>query len=698
MQDWEALLVAWSRRLRAHPDAPRLGVDTGGTFTDFVQWEGRGRPRAWKAPSQPSDPGGPTRTALSAGSLAAAGALFVGTTVGTNALLEGRGARTALVTTAGFEDVLEIGRQARPELYALWQPPRPVLVPPELRFGLPERIGPAGQVERPLAEVDLPPLIERLRAARVEAIAVLFLHAWINDAHERRVGAALRAAFPDVAVTLSCEALPEIREYERAVVTVADAFVAPVMGRYLDGLGAGERPVGVAISAGGVTPAELARRAPVRTLLSGPAAGCVAARRLAQLCDLGPLLTFDMGGTSTDCAWIDPDAPDLPLTTSARMGGWPIAVPAVDLVTVGAGGGSLARVDAAGALAVGPGSAGSDPGPAARGVGRAATVTDAALVLDLIPPEAPLPAGVTFDRTLARAALARLAEELGGGRSPETVAQAVLQGALSHMERALRGASAARGHDPRRATLLAFGGAGGLFAAELARRLDLRRVVVPPAAGAFSAWGALIAPRRVDWGRSVHIPAEELEGGSPFAPFWHALGHFLPASPREPGYACFFGARYPGQSHELLVPAGEGWEQAFHDQHARQAGHADPTTRPDITTLRVVARSLPQEVPLPIAGNGGSSTRSTGTGGSRTGRSLSWTPLSRPDAAGEADPADSVGWGETRILKRGELDEAGVCGPALLVEEGATIAIPPGHRARALGAPGGPMVIERENP
>lgn len=677
MRDWEEVLAEWSGRLRARPDAPRLGVDTGGTFTDFVLWDGSGPPRAWKAPSQPADPGAPIRAALAAaagtpGHLPGDGALFVGTTVGTNALLEARGARTALVTTAGFEDVLEIGRQERAQLYALWQPPRPTLVPPELRFGVAERIGPHGEVERPLAEIDLPPLIARLRAARVEAVAVLFLHSWINDAHERRVGAALAEGLPGIPVTLSCDALPEIREYERAVTTVAGAFVGPVMGRYLDGLAAGERAVGVALSSGGITPAELARRAPARTLLSGPAAGCVAARRLAQLYDLGPLLTFDMGGTSTDCAWIDPAEPDLPLTTTARLGGWPVAVPAVDLVTVGAGGGSIARLDAAGALAVGPESAGADPGPAARGVGRHATVTDAALLLDLIPPGAPLPAGITFDRALARAALARLADALGGGRTPEEVAAAVLQGALSHMERALRAASAARGHDPRGATLLAFGGAGGLFAAELAARLEMRRVVVPPAAGAFSAWGALVAPRRVDWGRSVSIPAAELDGGAPFAPFWQALGHFVPAAPDEPGYACFFGARYPGQSHELLVPADGEWEAAFHALHRRRAGHADPDTRPVITTLRVVARSLPFDVPLPVV-NGG--------GGGFLGAS----------GLGE-------GVGGVLVLGRAALSEAGVPGPALLVEVGATLVVPEGHLARALGGAGGPVVIERLNP
>lgn len=657
LEPWEEALQTYARALGGLPDgASRLGIDTGGTFTDFARLEG-GRVVTWKTPSQPSDPGAPVRLEVAERAVAA---LVVGTTVGTNALLEGRGARVALVTTEGFADLIELARQDRTALYALSQPPEPVLVPPELRFTLRERIGPGGEVEIPVAAADLEALIPRIGAADVDAVAILSLHAWIHDAHERAIETALRRALPGLRISRSAEVLGEIREYERLMATVANASVMPTLERYLDGLGAGARPVGVTLSSGGAAPAALARRYPVRTLLSGPAAGVVAARVLARRFATGPLLTLDMGGTSTDCAWVDPAAGDLALTTAGRIGPWPLAVPSVDLVTVGAGGGSLARRDPAGALCVGPASAGADPGPAAAGRGREPTVTDAALVIGILPPEAPLPAGVRYDRARAEAAVDRLAASLA---APVTdVARAILDGALGHMERALRHASAVRGHDPRGAALLAFGGAGGLFAAALADRLEIGRVIVPPAPGAFSAWGALAAPRRFDWSRSVRIPAAALDGGAPWAPFWQALRPFVPAGPTESGYACVFGVRYPGQASEIDIPVDAEWEAAFHREHERSRGHAAPDIRPVITTLRIVARSLPLDIPPAV------STAPPGLAGPP--RPVLWPGDTAPSA--------------TAVLARPDLGTAPQSGPLLLVEEGATTAVPPGWQARSL--------------
>lgn len=649
----EEYLGLWRDRLKALRHAPRLGVDTGGTFTDFVLVDGD-TVTIWKEPSRPLDPGRPVREAL-AGVARGEGPLSVGTTVGTNALLERKGARVALVTTAGFEDLLDLGRQTRPALYALNPPALAPLVPRELRFGAEERIGPDGTVDSALDAKRRRDIVQWVGKSRPEAVAVMFLHSCVNDVHERMVETDLSAAFPDLPVSLSSRVLPEYREYERLCATVINASLGPLFERYVSGLGAGERPLGIAVSSGGILPARLCAAEPVRTVLSGPAAGAVAAHHVARWLGTGPLLTLDMGGTSTDVAWIDPDR-ELPLTTSGEVGSRPIALPSVDIVTVGAGGGSIARLDAAGALVVGPESAGANPGPAAYGAGGPPTLTDAAVVLGILPPDVPIAGGLRLDHAAATEAIATIATRLG--QAVETVARAIVDVALARMERALRKASSARGHDPRGATLLAYGGAGGLFAVELARRIGVARVVVPPSPGVFSAWGTLAAPVRLDCSRPVAIGADQLDGGSPFAPFWNWLGHFVPALPGESGFFCSFGACYPGQSRDLRLPALAGWEEAFHAEHERRAGYARQTVRPIITTLRVSMVSLTPPPPLPRP--------EEPAGPPGQPRLIAFSPA----------PARAV---LTPVLSRTSLSSQGVLkGPVILVEKGGVTVVPPG--------------------
>jgi N-methylhydantoinase A len=660
----EAELYLWRDRLKALHSAPRLGVDTGGTFTDFVLVH-RGTVTTWKEPSRPADPGGPVKEAL-AGPARGEGPVFIGTTVGTNALLERKGARVALVTTAGFEDLLDLARQTRSSLYDLNPPLSPPLVPRELRYGAGERLGPDGTVDSALDAKRLRDIVGWIGRSGAEAVAVMFLHAWINDVHERMVEAALHEAFPGLPVSLSSRVLPQYREYERLCATVVNASLGPIVARYLAGLGTAERPLGIAVSSGGILPASLGATEPVRTVLSGPAAGVVAAHHLARRLGGGPVLTLDMGGTSTDVAWVDPGR-ELPLTTSGGVGGTPIALPSVDIVTVGAGGGSIARLDAAGALTVGPESAGARPGPAAYGAGGPATLTDAALVLGLLPAEVPIAGGLRLDRDASVRAVGQLAGGLDS--DVELVARAIVDSSLARMERALRKASSARGHDPREARLLAYGGAGGLFAVELARRLGMAGVIVPPAPGVFSAWGTLAAPVRLDYSRSVSIDADQLDGGSPFGPFWNWFGHFVPALPGESGFFCSFGARYPGQSRDIRIAAAAGWEEAFHAEHERQAGHARRNVRPTIGTLSLTMLSRNPEPPLPHAGE-----PAVAPGPPRLvvfpGAEVQESP-GQPDArsAGVLTPVLS----RTALLPGRVLS-----GPAIVVEQGGVTVVPPG--------------------
>ncbi len=483
----------------------RIAIDTGGTFTDCLFLR-NGRLEILKLPSTRENPAVAVaqalETILSPGSANGSLELTCGTTVGTNALLERRGGRIALVTTAGFEDVIEIGRQDRPRLYDfLVTRPEP-LVPRERRFGLAERVDAAGRVlERP-AEEELDRVASQVQASLPEAVALCLLFSFANPAHERELARLLRAR--GLAVSVSHEILAEFREYERTATIVANAYLTPAVGGYLEEIGRrasrwrGAR-VRVMQSNGGIVSAALAGREPVRTVLSGPAGGVLGAKSLAALAGYDRVITFDMGGTSTDVSLV---SGDLNVTTESHVAGMPVAVPMLEIHTVGAGGGSIARFDEAGALRVGPESAGADPGPICYGRGEQPTVTDAHLVLGRLAPEGLLGGGFPLDEARAR----RYMEQARGPvRSIEEFAMGILAVANTTMEKAIRVISIERGHDPRDYTLVAFGGAGGLHACQLAAALGLPRVLVPKFAGGLSALGILAADVVKDFSRTVRM-------------------------------------------------------------------------------------------------------------------------------------------------------------------------------------------------
>ena len=489
----------------------RLGVDVGGTFTDLVA-VADGKIVTAKVPSVPADQSVGVLAALdSSGIDPKAVAWFAhGSTVATNALLERRGAHTALVTTQGFRDLVEIGRQNRPSLYDLTRDREPVLVPRELRFVVRERIGPGRNggtrpqpCVEPLDEDSVASAAAALTGSPVEAVAVCLLFAFLDPAHERRVRDLLADALPGVRVTLSSDVLPEFREYERLTTTVADAYLTPKLGDYLLALAERAARRGLAEplvmqSSGGVEPLRAAAAHAGSCLLSGPAAGVVGAAYVAGLSGHDDLLTFDMGGTSTDVAPVLGGA--VQTTAGTVVGGVPVRLPAVDVHSVSAGGGSIAWIDEGGALRVGPQSAGAEPGPACYGHGgEQATVTDANLVLGHLADGARLGGNVVLDASLARAALTRLGGRLD--RDAVGVAAGIVAVADAEMARALRVVSVQRGLDPRRFTLVAFGGAGGMHACALAEELGIRRVLVPAACGVLSALGLAVGDLRRDYSR-----------------------------------------------------------------------------------------------------------------------------------------------------------------------------------------------------
>jgi len=470
----------------------RIGVDAGGTFTDFVVLHDDGRLETFKLRSNPRSPA----SVILAGLESAAGAqrgvdVVHGSTVATNALLERKGARTAFVTTAGFEDLLEIGRQNRAELYNLTPGPRRLLVPRELCFGAEERIYYDGTIARKPDSGGLRRLAAKLERARVRSVAICFLHAYQNPANERTVAEAL--AREGLYVCASNEISPEFREYERASTTAVNAYVGPLMEAYLNKLAEARRfRVAIMQSNGGFLSARDAAKHAVRTLLSGPAGGVVGAIETARVSGFRHVLGFDMGGTSTDVSLSDDAARE---TTEAVVDGCPIRVPMLDIHTVGAGGGSLARVDRGGLLRVGPESAGADPGPACYGTGTEPTVTDAHVVLGRI--DALLGGEIPVDTARACAAVDRVAKALKMDRVQ--AAAGILRVANANMEHAIRVVSVERGHDPREFALVAFGGCGGLHACEIAQELGMTTVVVPQHAGALSALGMLLADAARDY-------------------------------------------------------------------------------------------------------------------------------------------------------------------------------------------------------
>lgn len=593
-------------------DELRVGVDTGGTFTDFVVAVA-GKIVAFKLSSTPLDPARAILEGLRRirEEFGVPENVVHGSTVATNTLLERKGARTALVTTAGFEDVIEIGRQARPQLYNLMVERPAPLVPRELRFGVAERMGPDGGPILSIEEAGLARLQRALRRAKPESAAVCLLFSFANPDHERAVARALEPL--GISVSLSCEILPEYREYERTSTVVVNAYLAPRMSAYLDSMereitalgrarGAKRIRLQVMQSSGGTIRASVAAREPVRTILSGPAGGVVGALRVSKLAKLDRIIAFDMGGTSTDVCLCDGVAQT---TNEAVIAGLPVAVPVIDIHTIGAGGGSIAAVDAGGALRVGPESAGADPGPACYGRGERATVTDANLVLGRLGQGGLLGGAMPLDRARAEQAVARVASDLSRASQRKV---SVIEAALGivtvvndNMENALRLVSVERGHDPRGFTLVNYGGAGGVHVAALARALRIPRVLIPQNPGTLSALGVLQADVVKDFSRTVMWHSAGLNHRNVQSVF-RELESLAVRELRNEGFHRSrmqfdrrLAVRYVGQSFELEVPASDGYQSAFHASHLKRYGYADAGRPTEIVSLRLRTSGLTEK-------------------------------------------------------------------------------------------------------
>jgi N-methylhydantoinase A len=578
-----------------------VAVDTGGTFTDLVLWTDAGL-ATLKVPSTPTDPSQAVLDGIRR--IVPEGQPFVllhGSTVATNALLERRGARVVLVTNQGFEDVIEIGRQNRPQLYALVGHRPPPLVAREDRLGIPGRLGPRGEVVQPLDPAALEALSTLVEERGAQSVAVCLLHSYADASHERAVAEAL--APTGLPLSVSSELLPEFREYERTSTTVVNDYVAPVMSRYLRRLSeeAGAERVTIMGSNGGALPVQRAMKEPVHTVLSGPAGGVVGALAWAHRAGHANVLSFDMGGTSTDVSL----CPGRPLRSREfEIDGQPVAIPVLDIHTVGAGGGSLARLDAGGALRVGPQSAGADPGPISYGRGgTGVTVTDAHVWLGRLPVDAFLGGEGHLDRESIREPLQALADGLGG--SLEAAAEGILAVADTAMERALRVISVERGYDPADFAVVAFGGAGALHVAELTRRLGASRALVPPDPGLLSAYGMLASPVTREVSRTVLASTAEPELGTRLESVFSDLESQGRQEMLSEGASAdalvverWVDARYQGQSFELRVPA-DGWVDLFHTSHAERYGYRRDETPVEAVTLRVIitAPSVPLDVP-----------------------------------------------------------------------------------------------------
>lgn len=613
----------------AHIPALQIGIDIGGTFTDFIVYQpATNEIETFKLLSTPDDPANAVlqglekisratgKTSLSRPLPTNSWSLIHGSTVATNALLERKGARTALVTTRGFRDVLQIGRQNRPKLYDLTADPSPPLVPEELRFEVNERLNPHGGVLVSLDPAELEALVPALQSSDLESVAICLLFSFVNQEHEQVIALRLREA--GFFVSSSAEILPEYREYERTSATVANAYVTPVLDRYLAHLeqalsveSASGKPKqakqGLSLrmmqSNGGQISLAEARRTGVRCILSGPAGGIIAARYLAQqsLADSSfeqdrysssalpvRIITFDMGGTSTDVSLIDNEPS---LTTESIVGGVPIPFPVLDIHTIGAGGGSIASVDLAGALRVGPQSAGAEPGPACYGRGgELPTVTDANLVLGRLAADQFLGGQMPLSLERAHLALARLADSLD--LDTTQTALGIIEVANAHMERALRVISIEKGYDPHDFTLLSFGGAGGLHATALARRLGIPRVLAPPLASTLSAFGMLVANVVKDYTQTVMLPGitaleTVAEALKPMVARGRAEVIAEGISEEDILIEQMVDLRYRGQSYDLTITFNEEMWQNFHTSHRQIYGYARIEATTEIVNVRV---------------------------------------------------------------------------------------------------------------
>jgi N-methylhydantoinase A len=667
----------------------RIGVDAGGTFTDLCLFEeGSGRIAVAKVPSTPGDPS----VAILKGITEILGQeradpsdvsyLAHGTTVATNALIQHAGARTGLITTEGFRDLLELGRQRRPDLYDLQvDKPKP-LVPRDLRLEVPERATCDGRVVRPLDTQAVVAAARALKAQGVQSVAVCFLYSYLNPGHEQHVKAILRRELPEAYVSTSHEVLPEFREYERLSTVTINAYLGPVMAEYIRNLERKLAGIGISVGAyitqsnGGIISLPAARDHAVRTVLSGPSAGVVGGTYVGALAGFEDLITFDMGGTSTDVSLVEKGR--LKVSGEMEVQGYPIRVPMVEVNTVGAGGGSVAWIDSGGHPKVGPRSAGAEPGPACYGLGNdEPTVTDANVVLRTLNPEYLLGGRMHIDAGEARRAVHRLADRLGIGLME--AAQGILSLVTSNMARAIRVVSVRKGYDPRDFTLVAFGGAGPLHAARLARELSIPRVLVPAAPGILCALGLLVTDIRSDYTLTRILAADEAGPPEVNAIFTALQAQADPWLSRErvetPDriYRRSVDMRYRGQNYELQVPvrsgeltAGDiaGLVRDFHRLHEQSYGYSAEAEPTQLVTFRLEALGrVPKATLKSSPGNGADS------GHALSGRR-------------EVFLGETRGFVDCPVFRRDALRNGNVIpGPAIVEQMDSTTLILPGQEA-----------------
>jgi len=673
-----------------------VGVDVGGTFTDFYTFDGgSGAVEIHKRPSTPDNPAeailaGLDDLARERGVMPAAIERFAhGTTVATNALIQRRGAPVALITTKGFRDLLEIGRQTRPRMYDLKADDPPPLVPRAYRFEIAERVGPDGAVIEPLSEADIEAAVEAVRQAGVEACAVGFLFAFLNPAHEARVAAALKAKAPDVQVSVSSAVRPEFREFERISTTVLNAYLQPVVGRYMDRLKQGlerrapEAAIGINQSSGGLMSVERAGDFPIRTALSGPAAGAVGAVHIAGLAERSDVITLDMGGTSADVCLIREGKAGIGY--EQKVADFPVRLAMVDINTVGAGGGSIAWFDRDDLLKVGPISAGANPGPACYGLGGdRPTVSDANLLLGRLSPAGLLDGKMALDVEKSRAVFQPIADRLQF--SPERTAHGVLGIVVANMVRAIRAISVERGHDPRGFALMALGGAGPLHANDVARALSMREIIVPPAPGILCAQGLVVSDLKEDLVVSTRISVADGE----LAEAAHHIQTLLDQAEtwfesesveaNARWLELSLDMRYIGQNFELAVPIGdsgtlgaaefrigaERLHELFYEAHDRAYGYHNPHDPIEIVNFRLTAwgRLDRPDRPSPDAA----------TGAPR--------PLGTRPVYFDAETPDDASVYHRRDLRPGHV----LTGPAIIEQLDSTALVYPGDTARVDGA------------
>ena len=652
-----------------------VGIDTGGTFTDFVLLDG-GELKVHKEPSTPDNPARAVVKGLRHLLDGEPADIVHGSTVATNALLERKGARASLITTAGFEDVLEIGRQTRVAIYDL-NVEKPVpLVAADRRIGVMERVGPQGEVLQALTDESVRSAIERLRSLDVDSVAICLLHSYANPDHENTLLRAIESEL-DAFVTSSNQVLPEFREYERTSTTVVNAYVGPVMSRYLSHLGeeVDSDSVRIMQSNGGVMSLRAAQRFAVQTILSGPAGGAVGGFALGQRAGFDDVITFDMGGTSTDVCLC---AGELSRTSEAAIGGAPIRVPVIDIHTVGAGGGSIAYRDPGGSLRVGPSSAGAEPGPVCYSQGGTElTVTDANLFLGRLSPSHFLGGGRQLAVKPVADGMAAFAAELN--LSMTEAAEGILRVANATMERAIRVISLERGHDPRDFTLVCFGGAGAMHAADLARSLGIPRVMVPRAAGLLSALGMLLADAVRDYSRTLLVRVPDLDRQK-LEQMFADLETRAKDEYETEGIAAgklllerSLDLRYVGQGYELSVPMGADFETSFHQLHERQFGYADAKRPTEIVNVRVRAIGETEKPQL---------AEHELQGADASGATLGQCAIVFDGAAKESLLIDRA-----KLLPGNEFS-----GPALVVEYSTTTVVPPDFQCRVDA--GGNLILE----